>query len=143
MSKLRKYVRQLKVEFAPTSLEVEEQKELVRGAGLNHPVHGYFIYVCEKCGALYRVYLDKGLEDHLQDRYYPDEHKPVPFAIKCKNCEEGFCNHILWGIGDKYYYKGYYTELPEGASYFKNDPNKECGIPVLTSPERRIYSDRG
>lgn len=107
-------------------VEVVETGELIRGNGLEHPVHGYFVYECEECGAVYQMYLDKGLEDKLQDRYYPDKHKPVPFMIGCRNCGKGYCKHILWGIGDSETYE----ELPEGESYFKNDPNEPCGVAV-------------
>lgn len=104
---------------------------------LKHPVHGYFIYECERCGTVYQMYLDKGLEDRVSDTIYPDKHKPVPFTIMCKECAKlaetlerkelyGFCRHIYWGIGDS----DDYTELPEGASYFKNDPNEPHGIPI-------------
>lgn len=91
-----------------------------------HPVHGYFIYECEECGTVYQMYLDKGLEDREQDKHKPDQHKPVPFMIGCRNCGKGFCKHILWGIGDSETYE----ELPEGESYFKNDPNEPCGVAV-------------
>lgn len=124
-------------------VDVVENGELIKGDSLKHPVHGYFIYECERCGAVYQMYLDKGLEDSLQDRYYPDKHKPVPFTIMCRECAQlaetlgrkelyGFCRHILWGIGDSETYE----ELPEGASYFKNDPNEPHGIPVCNTPYR-------
>lgn len=109
----------------------------VQDVELKHPVHGYFIYECERCGRIYQMYLDKGLEDRVSDALYPDKHKPVPFTILCKECVNlaetlkrkelyGVCRHILWGIGDS----DTYTELPDGASYFRNDPNEPHGIPV-------------
>lgn len=121
--------------FGSMPVEVVENGELCKVG--KHLVHGYFIYECERCGTVYQMYLDKGLEDRLQDKYYPDKHKPVPFTIMCKECAKlaeimerkelyGLCRHILWGIGDS----DTYTELPEGASYFKNDPNEPHGIPV-------------
>lgn len=124
-------------EFCNMPAEVVETGELHRGNGLNHPVHGYFMYECESCGVLYRMYLDKGLEDRLQDRYFPDQHKPVPFIIGCRQCGKGYCKHILWGIGDSEVYE----ELPEGASYFKNDPNKECGVAVVNEPCAKSRDD--
>lgn len=92
-----------------------------------HPVHGYFIYECEECGTVYQMYLDKGLEDKEQDK-----HKPVPFMIGCRNCGKGYCKHILWGIGDS----ATYEDLPEGESYFKNDPNEPCGVAVCNKSYR-------
>lgn len=120
--------------FVNMPVEVVETGELIRGDGLKHPVHGYFLYECEKCGAVYQMYLDKGLEDKLQDKYNPDQHKPVPFIIRCRKCEEGMAKHILWGIGDR----DEYEELPEGASYFKNDPKEKCGRPVVNE----IFRDK-
>lgn len=73
------------------------------------------------------MYLEQGLEDHVQDKIAPDKHKPVPFAIGCRACQKAYCNHVLWGIGDS----DDYGELPEGASYFKNDPKNDCGVPVI------------
>ena len=89
-------------------------------------VHGYFIYECEKCGTVFQMYLEKGLEDKVQDKKDPKKHKPVPFIIGCRKCNQGFCKHILWGIGDS----DEYETLPEGASYFKNKPKEDCGVPV-------------
>lgn len=115
----------------------------VQEVELKHPVHGYFIYECERCGRIYQMYLDKGLEDRVSDTIYPDKHKPVPFTILCNECAKlaetlerndlyGICKHIMWGIGDS----DNYTELPEGASYFKNDPNEPHGIPVYGNSYR-------
>jgi hypothetical protein len=128
MSMRRKYKRQ----FAR-----QEDKYIQIGKDksteIKHPVHGYFIYRCENCGAVYKMYLDKGLEDRVQDKYYPEKHKPVPFAISCRACTGGWCNHILWGVGDS----DEYTELPEGANYFKNSRKEECGKPIITIPDAR------
>lgn len=122
---------------APSPLFPSLPSSLPHWTELKHPVHGYFIYECERCGTVYQMYLDRGLEDSVRDALYPKEHKPVPFAIMCKECAKvaetlgrekpyGFCRHILWGIGDS----DTYTELPEGASYFRNDPKEPHGIPV-------------
>lgn len=112
-------------------VEVEETGKLYTADSLKHPVHGYFVYQCEECGAVYKMWLDKGLEDHLQDKYYPDKHKPVPFCIGCRSCGKGWAKHILWGIGDS----DDYTELPEGANYFKNDKKEDCGKPIISKPD--------
>ena len=97
-------------------------------------VHGFFLYECEKCRAVYEMYLEKGLEDSVQDQQYPDKHKPVPFCIGCRVCNQGFAFHVMWGIGDS----SEYEPLPEGASYFKNTPKEDCGKPVIN----QHYSDR-
>lgn len=88
-------------------------------------VHGYFVYECEECGTTYKMWLEKGLEDPVQDEKEPEKHKPVPFCIRCGNCG-GTCKHILWGYGDSRKYE----LLPEGESYFANDPEENCGKPV-------------
>lgn len=119
-----------KAKFYPKAKE-EPPIEIV------HPVHGYFMYECENCGAMYRMYLDKGLEDRVQDKIFPEQHKPVPFMIGCRNCGKGYCKHILWGIGDSEVYE----ELPDGASYFKNDLNEECGVAVVKEPCAKSRED--
>lgn len=96
-------------------------------------VHGYFIYECRDCGAVYKMWLEKGLEDPVQDKDYPEKHKPVPFGIRCE-CGSFNCTHVLWGIGSKESYE----LLRKGESYFKNDPTEDCGVPVLD----RSYHDR-
>lgn len=113
--------------FFCMSMEAIETGELLAAENLNHPVHGYFVYECVGCGAIFEMYLDKGLEDQLQDKYYPDQHKPVPFSIGCRICGKSHAQHILWGIGDC----DRYTELCSESNYFKNDPNEDCGIPVI------------
>lgn len=121
MSMRRKYKRYL-------SRQVYKDRQV---GEIKHPVHGYFLYQCNNCGAVYKMYLDKGLEDRVQDEQYPEEHKPVPFIIGCRACTGGMCSHILWGVGDS----DEYTELPEGANYFKNSRKEECGKPVITIPD--------
>lgn len=112
--------------------ERENNSKLVESvSGLTHAVHGYFIYECEECGAIYKMYLDKGLEDRVQDEQYPEKHKPVPFCIVCRRCKKAFAKHILWGIGNS----DEYMELPDGANYFKNDPKEECGKPMIGEPD--------
>ncbi len=97
-------------------------------------VHGFFLYECEKCGAVYEMYLEKGLEDSVQDQQYPDKHKPVPFCMRCRVCNQGIASHVMGGIGDSREYE----LLPEGASYFKNTYKEDCGKPVIN----KHYSNR-
>ena len=110
---------------------VDQGKLIVAETELTHPVHGWFLYQCRGCGAIYKMWLDKGLEDRLQDSYYPDKHKPVPFAIGCRKCKKNYADHILWGIGDS----EEYTELPDGANYFKNTDKDDCGKPIISEPD--------
>lgn len=134
--------RKMRVRRKPTTPEVEDkqQESVPEGVTL---VHGYFIYECKRCGTVYQMYLEKGLEDRVQDKLYPENHKPVPFAIGCRECAKvaeatknnkyyGICYHILWGTGDS----DEYEELPEGASYFKNDPKADCGVAVCKKSYR-------
>lgn len=88
-------------------------------------VHGYFVYECEACGKVYKMWLEKGLEDTVQDKAFPENHKPVPFIIGCE-CG-GACKHILWGIGDDTRYE----YLKKGESYFSNSEENDCGKSVL------------
>ncbi|UWG09168.1 MAG: zinc-ribbon domain protein [Bacteriophage sp.] len=105
-------------------------------------VHGYMLYECSGCGTVYKMYLEKGLEDRVQDKIYPEKHKPVPFAIRCKQCGGFQCSHRYWKIGNS----DIYEELPEGASYFKNTPKESCGMPVLRASYKNMaewdYEDR-
>lgn len=110
---------------APKPPKVEEVKEDPQEDPVI--VHGFMLYECQRCGTIYQMYLEEGLEDRVQDKIDPSKHKPVPFAIGCRACKKDHCNHILWGIGDS----DNYGVLPEGASYFKNDPNSDCGVPVI------------
>lgn len=138
--KYRKWYESHKDELERKEKPIKREKTEVQGekyVKIKHPVHGFFIYECNRCGTVYQMYLDKGLEDRLQDILYPEKHKPVPFSFMCRECAKvaevmrdkrfyGTCYHILWGIGDS----DEYTELPKGASYFKNDPKEDCGVPV-------------
>lgn len=84
-------------------------------------VHGAMMYACEKCGFSWWMFLEKGLEE------FGENHKPVPFTIQCPVCH-GFAHDIsgICKIKD-----GGYAVLPYGESYFKNEPSKDCGVPVF------------
>ena len=65
--------------------EMEHSKEKEKSEEYEDiPVHGYYIYECRECGAVYKMWPEKGLEDTVQDKKYPEKHKPVPFGIRGK-----------------------------------------------------------
>ncbi|MCO7121935.1 hypothetical protein NIA71_08220 [Ihubacter massiliensis] len=94
-------------------------------------VHGAMLYRCERCCHKQGMWLEKGLEDPIQDELYPELHKPVPFIITCPECG-GSMKHIRW---DRDLKLGEYTPILRGRSYFRNDPNHHCGIPAIAGEE--------
>ena len=84
-------------------------------------VHGAMKYACEKCGLSWWMFLEKGLEE------FGENHKPVPFTIQCPVCH-GFAHDVSGICKTK---DGCYVVLPEGESYFKNEPSSDCGVPVF------------
>ena len=104
-------------------------KALNRGEAYVYPppmIHGAMWYRCSGCGKKWRMWLEKGLEDKIQDEHEPDKHKPVPFTITCK-CG-GLANHVDWQ--DDVALRGY-VPLVDNMSYFKNSPSSDCGVPVI------------
>lgn len=94
-------------------------------------VHGAMHYKCENCGEMYRIWLEKGLEDRLQDEEYPELHKPVPYIILCA-CG-GRAKHILWETD---IHLNEYRKLKDTENYFENVQGEECG--KLKFKEERI-----
>lgn len=78
------------------------------------------LYECEKCGKRWDMYLQEGLEEPGEN------HKPVPFGITCKCGGSAF--HVLWNLDKRYNPPVFITEK---MSYFKNDPKKDCGQPIV------------
>lgn len=81
------------------------------------------------------MYLEKGIEEP------GDDHKPSPFVIQCPFCG-GMARDISGIIG---FAGGGYYPLPEGASYFANRKDSDCGE-VFIQTERgtrttAIYED--
>lgn len=104
-------------------------KALEKGEIYTYPppmVHGAMWYKCEKCCKKWRMWLEKGLEDRIQDAIDPEKHKPVPFTIMCK-CG-GMARHVDWQDDISL---GGYKPIAEHMSYFKNDPSKDCGVPIV------------
>lgn len=89
-----------------------------------HEVHSFLIYICEKCGAVYVMYLEKGLADE-NSRI----HKPVPFRIACPECL-GPAEHAM-NIDRRLGKLDSYRYLEKGENFFMNDPYSDCGIPII------------
>lgn len=109
--------------------DMPAMKALERGEAYTYPptmIHGAMWYKCEKCGKKWRMWLEKGLEDKIQDVLEPDNHKPVPFIIGC-TCG-GQASHTDRNNDIRL---GGYRPLGENMSYFKNDTNSDCGVPVI------------
>ena len=84
-------------------------------------VWAYMGYLCDDC----HYYVDMYLENTLE-RHNGENHKPVPFMIRCPQCG-GFHCYDRTGL----------IKLPEerplkmNENYFKDDPNCDCGRPVI------------
>jgi len=103
-----------------------QEAGIVKSENPNVMVHGAMWYKCNKCGRKWRMWLEKGLEDREQDKIYPKAHKPVPFTIGC-TCG-GLANHVEWQDDISL---GGYRPIADHMSYFKNDPNSDCGVPIV------------
>jgi hypothetical protein len=104
-------------------------KALEKGETYTYPptmIHGAMWYKCDKCGKKWHMWLEKGLEDKIQDALEPDKHKPVPFIIGC-TCG-GQASHVDWNNDIRL---GGYRPLGDNMSYFKNDLAMDCGKPVI------------
>ena len=105
--------------YKPKEVEVQPLERTVM-------VHGAMNYKCESCGRTFRMWLEKGLEDKMQDKILPEKHKPVPFTIGCL-CG-GMVSHFAWQtditLDD-------YRPLGSNMNYFENKEDVECGVPHL------------
>lgn len=104
----------------------------------DHIIHGYMIYRCESCGAVYFMNLEKGLEDPIDDKV-TGKHKPVPFVITCVLCG-GEAEHILPQttidtLSQNYRSYNRTVANPDHnktfPNFFWNDPDSDCGVPIL------------
>lgn len=90
-------------------------------------VHGSMLYKCERCGNIFKMYLERGLEDRVYEAVHPGTHKPVPFAINC-TCERGaIATHQFWYADEEFDHR----ELLEEECYFENAEGCDCGKPHI------------
>lgn len=89
-------------------------------------VHGAMHYKCKDCGRVFRMWLEKGLEDKIQDAEYPGKHKPVPFTIGCL-CG-GLMEHVAWH-SDIHIPR--YMSIRSRMNYFENSEDCAHGVPHL------------
>ena len=100
-------------------------------------VHGYFIYECQSCGSVYRMWVEKGLEEH------DENHKPVPFVISCKECFKKGCIGMAQDVSMRIIDKEELIKLPDGANYFANSKKSDCGVPkVIKADAKDLYAFR-
>lgn len=115
------------------------QSNIEKAEKADHIIHNHMIYECKDCGSVYVMSLEKGLEDPTSDAE-GGFHKPVPFCIRCIVCGRD-ARHILWGtillLETNYHsyaaMKANYNGLFR--NFFYNDPDIECGIPILYEPD--------
>lgn len=112
----------------------------------DHIIHGYMLYECTNCGKVYIMNLERGLEDPTYDAE-TGKHKPVPFSFICPCCG-GNAFHVSWDLTKSTLGKNYrsYREMTDEKNviifrnFFWNDPNSECGGPVIFGPDAYEYS---
>ena len=121
-------------------------ERIIEAAKQDHIIHGYMVYQCEHCAAIYVMWLEKGLEDPTDDEK-SGLHKPVPVRFTCPVCGN-VATHILWSLGEDSLGKNYksyqkYVEQPNRIIYrnfFWNDPTTDCGVPIIFEPD--YYGER-
>ena len=86
-------------------------------------IHKMMNYQCRDCKKVFRMFLEKGLEDK---NFTGEQHKPVPFTIRCQ-CG-GIANHVNWQDDIRF---SDYEPLGENMNYFANVKGYDCGIPVF------------
>ena len=122
---------------------------LIEANKQDHTIHGYMVYQCEDCAAIYVMWLEKGLEDPTDDKK-TGMHKPVPFGFICPACG-GRAIHTLWSLGKDSLGKNYksyqkYVEQsnrPIYRNFFWNDPTTDCGVPIIFEPDYYWGNVRG
>lgn len=105
--------------YPPQEIETEPLQRKIM-------VHMFMHYRCDCCGRIFRFYLEKGLEDKMQDEIEPDKHKPVPFCVPCL-CG-GTLEHVYWN--HDIHFNGYHP-IKDQMNYFENTEEHDCGIPHI------------
>lgn len=124
-------------------LEVMNEKAAKAMEG-DFRIHGFMIYQCEDCNSVYVMWLAEGLEDPTDDAK-TGKHKPVPFGIVCPACG-GTAFHKFWGVGkltlgqNHRSYKDYISQQNKllYENFFWNDPDSDCGVPIILSPDYQM-----
>lgn len=103
----------------------------------------WMIYECEDCHAIYLMQLEEGLEDQATNR------KPVPFTITCIACSglskdvrfycEPDSKNVKW---HSYFESLAVQNTPICRNFFWNNPDEDCGVPVLFEPDLYNYTGR-
>ena len=99
-------------EAALTKKSKEEKEQLLTKIGMN--------YRCNRCNKKWIMWLQTGLEEGGEN------HKPVPFGIRCKCGGTAF--HIDWHKDIKLATP---SQIESYMNYFANIHNEDCGQPVL------------
>lgn len=89
-------------------------------------VHGAMTYECDECKTKYLFWLEKGLEDRMQDEINPEKHKPVPYCITC-SCG-GTARHVDWHRDIRL---DEYIRLEGQENYFENVESESWGVPHI------------
>jgi hypothetical protein len=102
--------------YSPKAIEDQPLNRIVMAHGAMH-------YQCKECGRMFRMWLEKGVEDCLT----PDiERKPAPFTMGCL-CG-GEAHHIAWTSDIQF---DSYRPITETMDYFENIDGCDHGIPHL------------
>ena len=91
-------------------------------------VHMTAKYKCDRCMNESYMYFEKGLDERRNKALKVSsgmQYKPVPFAIKCPECEKGFMtDHGFISFPD-------FLIAPDGLNLLINDPDSDSGVPVF------------
>ena len=113
-----------KIMRAKERADKKVQEQEIRSRRQHWPtlVWAVMIYKCADCGYEIPMYLE-----HTLERHNGDAHKPVPFGMVCPECGGFHCYDDI----PRFRELPGVRQLREGESYFKDDPNHDCGIPIV------------
>lgn len=84
--------------------------------------HGVMVYRCEKCGEVFTMKLEMGIEER-KDGIPVEQCKPSPFLIRCPYCggtaKDAFCRVFAFPK---------LRPIRYGERFFANEENRNCGI---------------